>query len=193
VAGTSIQKQYLANQELINKCSDPKQHKTYLDIPIDTVSLVETPEELKTQEAFHLTMHYPESDKIDNVSKKTVFLYHPWSIDPLWRKDEVGELIFVLEPRLFDKFPVSPRVLNHIMKLLKTHVPGVKVFVGNVETIPGLKQAKVFSKAHPATAHFEGHKDVTEELFPHVKGYYQSFFKFWQVCQDSGHLAKSSD
>jgi deoxyribodipyrimidine photo-lyase len=183
VAGTSVQKQYVANQDLINNCSDIKQRDTYLDMPIETVGKQDIPLALLTHEAFSYKTEYPTSDDVADVSDKTVFLYHPWSIDPLWRKDEGGERIFIIEPKLFDRFPVSPLVLDHMLTLVKTHVPNAKVFVGNAETIPGIDTATVFSKAHPTTTHFPGHKDEGEELFLHVRGYHQSFFKFWEACE----------
>ena len=183
VAGTSVQKQYVANQELINGCSNLKQSGTYLDVPIHEVGVGDIPSVLVPHEAFSFKTEYPASDVIGDVSGKTIFIYHPWSIDPLWRKDESGERIFILEPGLFDVFPISPKVLNHILALVKTHVPEARVFVGNVETIPGIDKATCYSKAHPAMLHISGQKDQIPELFPHVKGYHQSFFKFWQACQ----------
>lgn len=183
VAGTSVQKQYVANQDLINNCSDVRQRDTYLDMPIENIGKQDIPLALLTHEPLNFKTKYPVSDEIGDVSGKTVFLYHPWSIDPLWRCNEVGERIFIIEPSLFDKHPVSPRVLEHMLTLLKTHVPNAKLFVGNAETIPGIVAATVISKAHPTTTHISGHKDVVEELFPHVNGYYQSFFKFWEACE----------
>lgn len=181
VAGTSIQKQYFVNQALINACSDTKQTQTYLDRDTKIISI---PKELVTHNPFLYKMIYPTSDEVGDVTGQTVLLYHPFSIDPLWRKDELeAQRIFVIEPRLFDNFPISPLVLEHMLKLLKTHVPTAKIFVGNVETIAGIKSAKVFSKTHPATTHFPGNFDDSEELFPQVKGEYQSFFKFWNQCQ----------
>jgi deoxyribodipyrimidine photo-lyase len=184
VAGTSVQKQYVANQDLINNCSDVKQHESYLAVPIEMVGTI-VADVLTAHEPFSFTMEYPTSDDVNDVSGKNVFLYHPWSIDPLWRKGERGERIFIIEPRLFDRFPVSPKVLDHILTLVKIHLPEARVFFGNAEAIPGISRATVFSKAHPTTTHIPGHKDVVEELFPHVQGYYQSFFKFWQACEGS--------
>ena len=72
-----------------------------------------------------------------------------------------------------------------MLRLLRTHVPTAKIFVGNVETIPGITTATVFSKDYPATTHFIGHKDPALELFPKATGYYQSFFTFWQACEET--------
>ncbi len=185
VAGTSVQVQYVADQSLLNGCSDSVQKHTYLDVPRETVGIIPVPNELIAHEPLSFSMKYPKTDDVADVSNQTVFLYHPWSIDPLWRRDEEGERIFIIEPRLFDEFPISESVLNHMLLLLKTHVSTAKVYVGNVETIPGIEQAVVFSKSHPSTNHFPGEKESGEELFPHIKDYYQSFFKFWQACQGS--------
>jgi deoxyribodipyrimidine photo-lyase len=183
VAGTSVQKQYVANQSLINNCSDVRQQGTYLDMPIEQIGAGEVPLALLTHSPFSFKTEYPATDVITDVSGKTVLLYHPWSIDPLWRNNEVGERIFIIEPRLFDQFPVSPLVLEHMLALLKTHIPSAQIFVGSAETIPGIENATVYSKEHPTTEHVPGHKDPVAELFPQVTGYHQSFFKFWQACQ----------
>lgn len=186
VAGTSVQKQYLANQRLINECSEIKQKGTYLDTEVESVPSLPLPVELLVHEPFSYQMAYPVSEAMPDLSNKKVLLYHPWSIDPLWRADEEGERIFILEPRLFDTFPVSDKVLTHMQKLLRTHVPAARVYVGNVETLPGIETAQIFSKRHPTTTHFGGTYDSVPELFPQVTGYYQSFFKFWQACQEAG-------
>ena len=72
-----------------------------------------------------------------------------------------------------------------MLRLLKTHVPTAKIFIGNVETIPGITKATVFFKYYPAPTHFMGRNDPALELFPNVTGYYPSFFKFWQVCEET--------
>ena len=186
VAGTSINKQYVANQELINACSDSTQTDTYLDIDRDRVSQQSVPDALQATTPFAYTTDYPDSDQIPDLQHKSVCLYHPWSIDPLWRIEEEGVRIFVIEPQLFDRFPVSPLVMDHLISLVRTHVPEALIFVGAVSDLPGIETAQVYSKAHPTTTHFPGTKDQVAELFPAVQGYFQSFFKFWQACQKGG-------
>ena len=183
VAGTSVNKRYVANQSLINDLSEPTQEDTYLSVEREQVEHIELPTALKESQAFSYTMNYPDSDDVSDVSNDTVFLYHPWSIDPQWRKDESGKRIFIIEPKWFDRFPVSPKVLEHMLSLLKTHVPHASIFVGNVEELPGIDTATVHSKYHPATTYFPGTIDASEELYPEVQGYHQSFTKFWQACQ----------
>jgi deoxyribodipyrimidine photo-lyase len=193
VAGTSINKQYVANQELINTCSNNKQTNTYLDVERDLVGTVPVPVALQATQVFNLSTTYPASEDINSLAGKTVFLYHPWSIAPLWRAAEEGERIFVIEPRLFDTQPVSSVVMEHMLRLVRTHIPNAQVYVGNVEELLDLDKATVYSKSHPTTKHWPGTKDSVSELFPHVQGYHQSFFKFWQVCQkSSNHFSNGS-
>jgi len=183
VAGTSSAKRYVSDQSLINGCSDTKQTGTYLDIERTEVGEGAIPEVLKASEPFSLQTKYPASDAFASMAGKIVHLYHPWSIDPSWKGGEEGEKIFIIEPRLFDVHPVSDVVMQHMLELLATHVPEAAIFVGNVETLPDIKDATVYSKKHPATMHFPGTKEPAAELHPDVQGYYPSFFKFWNACQ----------
>jgi deoxyribodipyrimidine photo-lyase len=181
VAGASINKQYVANQELIDACSPHSQRDTYLAVPRADVGTAPLPTELEPSQPFDLQTEYPTSALIPELAGKNVFLYHPWSINAPWRAEEVGERIFVIEPRLFDKHPVSNRVLEHMLAVVQTQVPSANVYVGNVETLPGITQATVYSQTHPTTTHYPGTHDAVSELFPEVHGYYPSFFKFWEA------------
>jgi deoxyribodipyrimidine photo-lyase len=183
VAGTSSSKRYVADQSLINGCSDTAQQGTYLDIERAQVGDGDVPEVLAASQPFDLKTVYPESDSVQSLAGKTVHLYHPWSINPLWKKDELSEKIFVIEPRLFDIHPVSAVVMDHMLTLLKTHVPDAKIYVGNVETLPDILDAEVASIVYPATKHYPGLKEPAGQLYPSVTGYYPSFFKFWNACQ----------
>lgn len=186
VAGTSINKQYLVNQSLINACSETSDKNTFLSVPVETIGQGEIPPALVSSIPFNYVMEYPQSDKIPPLSSQTVFLYHPFSIDPLWHQDEEGVRILVIEPKLFDAYPVSARVYHHLETLARTHIPGVIIYVGNIETLTDLKNAAtIFSKAHPTKLHFPGLHEKVAELFPQVTGYYPSFFKFWQACLET--------
>lgn len=183
VAGTSVQKPYLANQALINACSQSKQTGTSIDVERDMMGQGPVPDGLIASQPFSYTASYPTADRIDLLTGKTVFLYHPWAINPQWRAGEAGERIFIIEPKLFDAFPVSANVMEYMVQLARTHIPGVKVYVGNSDSLPGISEANVFSITHPTTKHFPGQKDAVEELFPQVQGYFPSFFSFWKACQ----------
>lgn len=183
VAGTSASKPYLANQSIINACSDFTQSDTYLDRVKEEIGVGIIPKELVASEPFTYKMSYPASDTLLLFGTDPVFLYHPWSLDPLWHEGEFGARILVIEQRLFDAYPISPLVLEHLLTTARTHIPDIKVYVGAVETIPGLATVKqVYVKEHPTVTHFPGVHEKSHELFPEVTGYYPSFFTFWQAC-----------
>ena len=183
VAGTSTAHPYKANQTLINACSDTTDSGTYVDMDKDLIGEGDIPPGLRTHEPFLCHTAYPPGDTLPPLQGTTVFVYHPWSLDPLWHRDEPGLRILVIEPRLYDKYPISKRVMEHLITVARTQVPGIKLYVGNIETVPGLTTAgALYSKAHPTTPYFPGIRESPDELFPNVKGYYPSFSKFWQAC-----------
>ena len=184
VAGTSAAKQYVAHQELINACSGTTQTGTYLDVPRELVGASSVPVELSAEVPFTYTTTYPTSDHVTTVADTNVFLYHPWHIDPKWRQGEAGEQIFVVDPAVFDKFPVSTVVMDHMLTLVRTHLPKAKIFVGAPADIPGIGAATaVYTRAHPTLPAIFGIQDPVPKLFPEATGYYPSFFKFWQAAK----------
>lgn len=184
VAGTSSSKRYVANQSLINVCSANFETNTYLDHDRKQVGTGSIPAPLLAHTPFPYTMSYPNTDTINDLTLETIYVYHPWGLDPLWRAGEPGQRILVIEPRVFDRFPISPQVMDFIVTVARTHIPGIKIFVGNVESIPGItKAAAIYSKTHPTTKHWPGTTDTPRDLFPTVTGYFPSFFAFWQTCE----------
>lgn len=183
VAGTSASKQYTANQELIDACSGTREPQSYLDIPREHIGTTNIPPPLLDYTPFTYTTLYPQTNLTESLQGRSVFLYHPWTLDPLWRSHQEGIRILVIEPRIFERFPVSSRVMDFIVQVATTYIPQIKIYVGNVETLPGIEHAvAVYSKSYPATKHWPGTIDAHSELFPSVTGYFPSFFKFWEAC-----------
>jgi deoxyribodipyrimidine photo-lyase len=182
VAGTNASKRYVANQAVINSCSDHKELRTYLTMPREEVGEGEVPGVLRDSLRFTYMMQYPESDDYDKTAA-TVFLYSPWTLSPDWRADEIGERILLIEPLWFDEFPVSQSVLEFILGVARTQIPGIKVIVGNATDLKLTLQTQIYSQAYPAHENWPGTVDAVPRLFPQATGYYPSFFKFWEACQ----------
>ena len=181
VAGTNAGKRYVAHQALIDACSDVTQPQTYLTHPRETIGTGPVPDELQESEPFTYQMQYPKSEQYDTAAQ-TVFLYSPWTLDPDWRLQEVGERILLLEPQWFDRFPVSPKVCDFICAVARAQITDIKVVVANVETLTLSPAATVHSRRYPATKHWPGIQDHEPRLFPHVHGYYPNFSAFWRAC-----------
>lgn len=182
VAGTNAGKRYVANQEVINGCSDYKEPHTYLSIPREEVGEGKIPKVLQASTPFLLQTRYPSSDRCDQTAQ-TVFLYSPWTLNPDWRIGEEGERILLIEPIWFDEFPVSPHVLDFILTVARTQIPNIKVVVGNAKDFKVTSAVQIRHQAYPMHEQWPGEADVEPRLFPQVRGYYSSFFKFWEACQ----------
>jgi deoxyribodipyrimidine photo-lyase len=183
VAGTNSSKRYVANQTVINSCSDYKESHTYLTLPREEVGVGPVPELLKASVPFSYQMEYPQSEDY-NKAAETVFLYCPWTLNPDWRVGEVCERVLIIEPRWFDKFPVSPKVLNFMLGVARMQVPGIKVVVANANDLAISPSTKIRHKAYPMHEGWPGEADPEPRLFPHVIGYHPSFFKFWAACKN---------
>lgn len=183
VAGTSVNKRYTVNQALINACSKTAQADTWLSIERDDFLTIPVPEILRTHEPFTLEMEYPVVPEVVSVFGEEVCLYTPWTLDPLWRREQSARRILVIEPLWFDRYPVSVDVLDFIIRQGKTVMPELEIFVGSVDEIPGLYSADVFLKNHPTNQHWPGWRDARELLFPAATGYYPSFFAYWEAVK----------
>jgi deoxyribodipyrimidine photo-lyase len=119
-------------------------------------------------------------------------------LDPLWHADEEMHRILLLEPNHFEKFPVTEKVLQFVIDLATTNIPGIQIFVGNfedlsqhIETITmrdknitsKKSNVSIYFKEHPTTLHYKGIQEARDWLFPEVNGYYPSFFGYWKKCE----------
>lgn len=184
VAGTNASKQYVANQAVINSCSDHKELRTFLTMPREEVGQGAVPEVLMPSVLFTYAMKYPANEAFDE-SAPNIFLYSPWTLNPDWRMTETGERVLLIEPSWFDEFPVSEAVLEFIITVARTQIPGIKVVVKNAADVHLSGNSKVYSQSYPTHEGWPGSVDPAPRLFPKVEGYYSSFFKFWEACERS--------
>ena len=196
VAGTSVHKRYTTSQSLINACSDTKQPHTWLSLEREATLTMPIPEHLLQSEPVILPMEYPEQPEVMSVFGAEVYLYTPWTLDPGWRRAGDGSTdgdrgshtrrLLIIDPAWFDRFPVSPFVLDFIIRQGQTVMPELEVFVGDVYDMPGITEAvAVYTKAHPTNQSWPGQHDPRELLAPAVTGYFPSFFKYWQKAERS--------
>ena len=225
VAGTFSSKQYIANQENINKYTNTKQLGTFLDTEYEYLqtSIFDHSDTIKPlhnakwadplDQAFEIdTMAILKNIEKTNQSNifdnKTVLpnqpfcIYNSFNLDPLWHADEEVNRILLLEPNHFEQFPVTEKVLQFVIDLAKTNIPGLKIFIGNFEDLNQTLQTNsitanasvedtqsekskpvIYFKEHPTTQHYQGIQETRDWLFPEVNGYFPSFFGYWKKCE----------
>jgi deoxyribodipyrimidine photo-lyase len=206
VAGTFSSKQYIANQENINKYTNSKQLNTFLDTEYESLQTsifdhsdtilpnhaVNWPEPLDQKFDIDTTTIFKNIEKT-NQSKlldinqlspdKPYCIYNSFNLDPLWHADEDVHRILLLEPNHFDQFPVTEKVLQFVIDLATTNIPGVQIFIGNFENLSQFIQTNIYFKEHPTTLHYKGIEEARDWLFPEVNGYFPSFFGYCKKCE----------
>ena len=206
VAGTFSSKQYIANQENINKYTSTKQVGTFLDTEYEylTEAIFNSAGQIKTNHSVNWQDPLDQKFDIDtdtilkNIEKtnqskifdnKTVLpnqpfcIYNSFNLDPLWHAGEEVNRILLLEPNHFEQFPVTEKVLQFMIDLDITNISGIQIFIGNFKDLFQQIQTTIYFKEHPTTKHYQGIQEERDWLFPEVNGYFPSFFGYWKKCE----------
>ena len=225
VAGTFSSKKYIANQDNINKYTNTKQLNTFLDTEYEnlTEAIYNVDGQIKPNHAAKWSDPLAQNFDIDTttilkniqkINQSKIFdinqvlpntpfcIYNSFNLDPLWHADEEVNRILLLEPNHFEQFPITEKVLQFIIDLAKTNIPGLQSFVGSFEELFQQIQtitigenntnksivsqeniAIIYFKEHPTTQYYKGIEEERDWLFPEVNGYYPSFFGYWKKCE----------
>ncbi len=182
VAGTNAKKKYYANQENINNFFYSTQEGTFLDVSYEELRLINCPEILQTTEFPALKPTLPATSALQINPDWSTLIYNYYNLDPLWRKEEKVNRIFLLEPSVFEEHPVSQKCIDFVLELLK-NISGIQIYVGEFsELITQYKVTQCIFKEHPLNQHYAGLQDERDWIFP-VTGYYPSFFAYWKKCK----------
>lgn len=183
VAGTFSHRKYYFNQENINKYSNSEQVGTFVDTSYEELlATKKVPTVLQNRVTLDLQIVLPESDTIEISPSKPVLLYSPWTLDPMWRSELTGIKILVIEPSHLSEYPVSKRVMDFIIKIAKTNIPDINVFVGNIDDLYLKESSEIYIKDHPLTNHWPGKRDSIGFMAPELpdKKVGMTFTPFWK-------------
>ncbi len=181
VAGANSNKQYVANQDNINKYTKTLQKNTFLDVDYEQLPLTEIPKTLKVTTTFDWQINLPSNMQLHINPALPTLIYNSYNLDPTWRAEASANRILLLEPSHFNQYPVSEKVMQFISDL-SNNIPDIQIFVGEFKSLLKHIPGKVFYKEHPTTKHYIGIKDERDWMFS-VKGYFPSFFAFWKKCK----------
>ena len=186
VCGANSNKKYIANQENINKYTYSKQRNSFLDCSYDQISKISIPQSLTKIVDYSPTTSFPKSDEIRIEDNKPVCIYNYYNLDPSWRTELDAHRILLIEPSIFEKYPVSQKCINFMLELSK-NISSIKVFVGEFDQLT-LGNSEVYFKEHPLNSNYKGIED-SRDWMSSVKGYYPSFFRFWKrVKKEKSYL-----
>ena len=179
VCGANSHKKYYTNQENINKFTNTNQSNTFLDTSYEVLETTNIPVELLDTQPFDATTNLPESDVLRVDSALPTFIYNYYNLDPLWRKNELGNRILLLEPSFFTSYPVSEKCIDFMLALSK-NIPDIQVYVGSFSSLgENYKLENIYYKEHPLNVGYNGTEEARDWISTSVSGYYPSFFAYW--------------
>ena len=182
VAGSFSTKKYFANQDNFNKYFGGEQNNTFLDVDYSEFENLKTPEILKETEKLSLKTSL-EDIKNSTLNNEKTLIYTYYNLDPTWHQNEDIQRVFLLEPSLFEKYPVSEKVLNFALELSK-NIQDLKIYVGAFSTLNEIISTEnIHYKEHPTNAHFAGIKEERSSL-SNLKGDFPSFFNYWKKIKN---------
>ena len=178
VAGSFSKKKYFANQDNLNKYFGGNQKNTFLDVDYSEFETLQTPEILKKTQKFSLQTDLTGFKSPSLVDEKTL-IYTYYNLDSTWHQTEHFQRVLLLEPSLFEKFPVTKKTLDFAIELSK-NIPDLKIYVGEFATLNKMISTENFIfKEHPTNDHFQGIKEDRSSL-SNLDGDFPSFFNYWK-------------
>lgn len=182
VAGSNSNKKYVANQENINKYCYTNQKGTFLDIDYHAFSQIKIPEILEPVSKEELTTPLPKKATITVEPSLSTYIYNWYNLDPIWDAEIKANRILLLEPSVFEKYPIAEKSMGFMLQLSK-NIEGIQVFVGEFsELVDEYSPHSILFKEHPLNRHYKGTEVPRDWMFD-VTGYFSSFFGFWKKCK----------
>ena len=183
VAGTNSNKQYIANQNNINKYCKTEDKGTFLDVNYEDLSEISIPKQLEDIVNHEFKTDLPKQDKIIFYSELPTALYTYYNLDPKWRDTQKMNRVLLLEPSFFDKYPVNEKCIQFVKDLAK-NIENCQVYVGEFsEFQEEYNPIQVYFKEHPTNNHYKGIEDARDWIAPEVEGDFKSFFAYWKQCK----------
>lgn len=178
VCGANSQKLYYANQENINHYCHTNQAGTFLDIPYEAFENLDIPEALATVTLADLRTPLPKTSVPALSPSLPTLVYNFYNLDPQWRSDLQANRILLLEPSVFESYPVSQKSIDFCLALAKANIPDIKIWVAEFSEVQSKVQGPIYFKEHPLNR-YVGVED-SRTWMCNVKGEFPSFFAFWK-------------
>lgn len=183
VCGSNSHKLYYANQNNINKYCYSNQKNTFLDIEYHQFSDLNIPSELIEVQVLSLVTPLPKiTNKIKIDIKKPTLIYNFYNLDPKWKENVDANRILLIEPSVFENYPISKKSIDFMLKLSK-NINGIQLYVGEFKELKKITlNSKIYFKEHPLNNLYEGSEESRDWLLPCTEKY-NSFFKYWKNCK----------
>jgi deoxyribodipyrimidine photo-lyase len=183
VCGANSQKMYMMNEENVSFFTKASISNSYLNRfhqnPFDTW----IPEEWNDSKTLALKTNLPKIADLKLDNSLPTCIYNYYNIDPQWKKELKANRVLLLEPAIFERFPVSDLCIQFLLNYAQW-IDGIQLFVGSFEELKEkhLSKASIYFKEHPLNKHYQGIEENRDWILDSVTGYFPSFFAFWKKC-----------
>ncbi len=182
VAGAFSNKKYYANQSNINKFFNSNQKGTFLDVEYSEFSEMAVPKKLGETVEFKSSTELPRTERSKLNTNKTTLIYNYYNLDPHWHKNEDYQRVLLLEPSVFNKYPVERKNKQFALELAK-NIDEIEVFVGEFDELESeIGKENIIYREHPINNHYIGTEEPRDWISS-VTGYHSSFFAFWKKAK----------
>lgn len=180
VSGTFSSKKYIANQENINYYTKSNQQHSFIDVSYDTLQYMSIPDELKEITSLHLTTNLPVHKTLTIDPAIPTLIYNYYNLSPTWRSDINANRVLLLEPEIFNKYPISDQCVSFMIDLSK-NIKDIQIFTGSFEELKSeIADSSIYYREHPLNKHYQGQKDPRSWILPEAEQPTGSFFSFWK-------------
>lgn len=182
VCGANSHKLYYANQENINHFCYTSQQDTFLDLDTEQLKSIPIPIVLDETVTPEFKYNLPDSDLSQLAPTKDTLIYNFYNLDINWRNElkDVNRVL-LLEPSVFEQYPVSQKSIDFIISLVKDNLPGVIILSVEFNELKTMVNGKIYFKEHPLNR-YTGIEDKRDWIC-NVEGEFPSFFAFWKRCR----------
>lgn len=181
VAGTFSHKQYLANQDNINKYSRTIQRDTWLDVPYEAFDSFNVPSALEAQVDVAYDPH-PMGEHVVSLNGD-VALRSIWQLDPRWQRDIETHIVFV-DTNWLSRWPLSPHRQDFIQHWAAQC--NATVMHGTAQQLHNAcARATVTREEYPACRDWPGEVLERAWLYPLPEKSFTSFSQFFKQVKSS--------
>ena len=182
VCGSNSNKKYYANQSNINRYFYSSQKRTFLDVSYEVLSSMEVPEVLRKTISPQFDGNLPSNSTSNLEKERATVIYNYYNLDPFWHRNESVQRVFLIEPSVFAKYPISKKCMDFALQL-GSNIPELNVYVGEFDSLQNdLQTEEIVFKEHPLSSHYNGQQEPRTWL-TNTSGYHRSFFAFWKKCK----------
>jgi len=180
VAGTFSNKQYIANQDNLNKYSRTEQRDTWLDLSYEELMNIATPDVLSERSELKLQNQALPGAAVPQRVDSPIALRSIWNLNPNWRDSTDEQHVVFIERSQLEAWPMSSKrwgFINHWISKLNA-----QVWLGEVEELERLHAsgAQLTREEYPACHSWPGIVEPRRFLYPYPESHFASFSQFWK-------------